>query len=226
MNIDPALLVDRSSISLIDLLISLSIAVLTGLWIVLVYRVTHRGMTYERSFLVTLVMSPPIVSIIMLLIGSNIALSLGLVGALSIIRFRNVIKESRDMVFLLWGIAVGLGTGTHNHQVVLVSAFFLGVVLLVLNFVDYGKTRHRDMVLVLSGTGSCPVESITETISRHLPKVVLRSLEDREDTWEMVCEIRFPGLDVRQQQALIEATRGIDNVEQVSLLAPTLALPI
>ena len=109
MNTQALLAQGQIPISILDMIISLGTAIVIGLWVVLVYRTTHRGLTYERSFLLTILMTAPIVGLVMLLIGSNLALSLGLVGALSIIRFRNVIKDSRDMVFLFWSIAVGLG---------------------------------------------------------------------------------------------------------------------
>ena len=113
MNTDQLLAESQGvAISIVDLLISMSVAIMLGLFIVFVYRVTHRALNYERSFLVTLLMMSPMVALVIMLIGSNLALSLGLVGALSIIRFRNVIKDSRDMAYLFWSIVVGLGSGT------------------------------------------------------------------------------------------------------------------
>jgi len=145
-----------TALSLVDLLVALSLAFLIGLGMALVYRVTFRGFTYDRSFLVTLVTMPPIVAVVMTFISTNLALSLGMVGALSIIRFRTVIKDSRDMVFLFWTIAVGLGCGTFNWGPVTVASLFIASVLLILYFVDYGKSRRRDYVLVLKGAGSGP----------------------------------------------------------------------
>jgi len=87
-------------VSLLDLLVALLVASLIGIFSAWVYQRTHRGMTYERTFIISVIMIGPIISWIIMLIGSNLALSLGMVGALSIIRFRNVIKDSRDMIYL------------------------------------------------------------------------------------------------------------------------------
>ena len=134
--------VGQITISVIDLLISPGVASVIGLLIVAIYRITHRGLTYDPSFLVTLVLTPGIVGVVMLLIGSNIALSLGLVGALSIIRIRTVIKDSRDMVFLFWAIAVGLGSGTMNWTVGFITSGFLAVVILLLSYLQFGKSKN------------------------------------------------------------------------------------
>ena len=83
-----------------------------GLGIALVYKLTHRGLSYEATFLSSLVAIAPVVASVMFFIQGNLVLSLGLVGSLSIIRFRTPIKDSRDMVFLFWSITAGLGAGT------------------------------------------------------------------------------------------------------------------
>jgi len=214
------------AISVIDLLISLGVAFLLGLWVVFTYRITHRGLTYERTFLVTLIMSAPIVGLVMLLIGSNLALSLGMVGALSIIRFRNVIKSPRDMVFLFWTIAIGLGCGTYNWLVIIIASGFISGCLLILHYVEYGKQRHHELVCVLGGAGEPPGSMIVDLLSVYAKDVVVRSLERRPDSWEMVVELRFPVTRLDRQHELLKEVHRIDGVEHVSLLAPHLSLPV
>jgi hypothetical protein len=97
-----------------DTLISLMLAAITGLLISQLYKHTHRGLNYEHTFMAALVLLAPIVSVVMLYIRGDLVLSLGLIGSLSIVRFRTAIKDTRDMVFLFWVIAVGLGAGTYN----------------------------------------------------------------------------------------------------------------
>ena len=145
------------AISLIDLSISLLVAIGLGLFCAGIYRWTHRGLTYERTFSYSVLM-PAIVGLVMMLIGSNLALSLGLVGALSIIRFRTV-KDS-DMVFLFWGIAIGLGCGTFNWIAVGVSSLFIAAIILVLYYLEYGKQQHFDCVLVIDGDGDARRKTI------------------------------------------------------------------
>ena len=97
------------NISITALVLSVILAGVVSLIVAWVYRFTHRGMIYDRTFLITLLLMGPIIAVIITVIGNNIALSIGLVGSLSIVRFRTVIKDSRDLIYLLWGIAIGLG---------------------------------------------------------------------------------------------------------------------
>lgn len=213
-------------ISIIDMLVSLAVAFACGLWAVLVYRLSHRGLTYERSFLVTLLMVAPIVGLVIMLIGSNLALSLGMVGALSIIRFRTVIKDSRDMVYLFWTIAIGLGSGTDNWVVIAVASVVIGLVLLGLHFLQYGKAQHGTFVMVTQGSGDKPSRQVQETLAGSAVEATLRNLEIRETGWEMVLEIRFFNEDPAFHLDLLEQVRALPSVERASLLAPHLTLPV
>jgi uncharacterized membrane protein YhiD involved in acid resistance len=214
------------AISTIDLLLALSLAMLLGLIVALVYRITHRGMNYERSFLVTLVMIGPIVALVMMMIGSSLTLSLGLVGALSIVRFRTVIKDTRDMVYLFWMIAIGLGCGTTNWQAVAIATGFIGVGLLSLNFMKYGHRRHSDYVLVMEGLNEPPMESITQHLGTHASRFELRSMETKDDRWEVVFELRTLSDKVAGEQELVADFKKMAGIERVSLLAPQLTLPL
>jgi hypothetical protein len=214
------------AISIVDLVIAMSVAIALGLFIVSVYRITHRGLNYERSFLVTLLMMSPMVALVIMLIGSNLALSLGLVGALSIIRFRNVIKDSRDMAYLFWSITVGLGSGTYNWTVVLVASILFAAVLLVLYFLEFGKVRSNDYVLVISGAGDKPDDGILDLISSRTEQSGLRTLDLHEDGWELVLELRMTAASSAKESELLAELKTLSGVHKASLLAPQLALPI
>jgi uncharacterized membrane protein YhiD involved in acid resistance len=214
------------AISIVDLVMAMSVAMILGLFIVFVYRVTHRGLNYERSFLVTLLMMSPMVGLVIMLIGSNLALSLGLVGALSIIRFRNVIKDSRDMAYLFWSITVGLGSGTYNWTVVLVASILFAAVLLTLYFLEFGKTRANDYVLVISGEGEQPADGILDLIKNRTEQSGLRTLDIHENGWELVLELRMTAATSAKESELLTELKSLDGVRKTSLLAPQLALPI
>lgn len=209
-----------------DLLTTLFVAFAIGLVIVAVYRISHRGLTYERSFLVTLVMMAPIVALVMMLIGSNLALSLGLVGALSIIRFRNVIRDSRDMVYLFWGVAVGLSCGTFNWSVAAIASVFIGVILLTLHWMQFGIARQSESILVVRGTGDTPGERLAALISQFATMSNLRSLEIEGSDWEIVYEVRIHAGNELDQQKLLKAINEMDGVQRASLMAPHLSLPV
>lgn len=214
------------ALSVTDLLISLSLAALVGGIVVLVYRVTHRGLNYERSFLVSLLLIAPIVAVVMMLIGTNLALSLGMVGALSIIRFRTVIKDTRDMVYLFWAISIGLGCGTYNWIPVLVSAGFIAAVMILLHLLHYGRAVHSDYVLVVAGDRSAPLEAIRPIVSEFAARSEMRSMDANDSGWELVLELRIPTTEEPDGARLLEQIRSLDRVRSVSLLAPQLALPV
>ena len=209
-----------------DALISLSLAAIVGMLISQLYRYTHRGLNYEHTFMATLVLLAPIVSVIMLYIRGDLVLSLGLIGSLSIVRFRTPIKDTRDMVFLFWVIAVGLGSGTYNWGVVVVSSLFIMLIVAALYFVRYGHSRNTDFVLVLAGKKPLQSDTARETIRRHTIDARLRSQEVQDDRWEMVYELRLTELSSQNADALISELKALPGVSEVSLLAPQLALPL
>ena len=209
-----------------DALLSLALASVMGLLISQLYRYTHRGLNYEHTFMAALVLMAPIVSVVMLYIRGDLVLSLGLIGSLSIVRFRTAIKDTRDMVFLFWVIAVGLGSGTYNWGVVVVSSFFVMLLVAVLYFVRYGHTLNTDFVLVLSGETPFQSEAAREAIQRHSVDARLRSFEVQDTHWEMVYELHLTESSSQNAETIITELKALPGVGEVSLMAPQLALPL
>ena len=164
-----------TSDDIFNILFSLLVATILGVVISMIYRLTHRGVNYEMTFMTSLVLITPIVAMVMFFIRGNLVLSLGLVGSLAIIRFRTPIKDTRDMVYLFWSIAVGLGAGTFNWAVVVLSSLFILVVAVVLYAIKYGRGQSHDYVLVVSGGKAMAQEQIREIIQRYAMDSKIRS---------------------------------------------------
>lgn len=211
---------------LFNVLFSLGLAVVIGLLISQIYKHTHRGMNFELVFMTTLVLLAPIVAVVMLFIRGDLVLSLGLIGSLSIIRFRTPIKDTRDMVFLFWVIAVGLGCGTYNWIVVIISTIFITLIMFVMYFIKYGRSRSTDFVLVISGDSPYEETNIDQVIKRHAADARIRSHEIDESSWEVIFELRFPRLSDQVTKNLLQELKSLKGVHKVSLLAPQLALPV
>ncbi len=211
---------------LTDLLFSLFLATATALIISQIYKHTHRGMNFELTFMTTLVLLAPIVAVVMLFIRGDLVLSLGLIGSLSIIRFRTPIKDTRDMVFLFWTIAVGLGCGTYNWAVVIVSTIFITIVMFTLYFFRYGRSRNTDFVLVVAGMSERRGDEMEAVVKRYSPEARVRSHEEEDDLWEVIYELRFPKVEEGTAKNLISELKALQGVQKVSLLAPQLALPV
>ena len=209
-----------------DALISLGLASFMGLLISQLYRYTHRGLNYEHTFMAALVLMAPIVAVVMLYIRGDLVLSLGLIGSLSIVRFRTAIKDTRDMVFIFWVIAVGLGSGTYNWGVVVISSFFVMALVALLYFVRYGHTLNSDYVLVVSGEAPFQSDGAREVVQRASVEARLRSYEVRGERFEMVYELRLGEEASRDTDALVAELRSLSGVAEVSLMAPQLALPL
>ncbi len=211
---------------LFTILFSLGLAVVIAVIISQIYKHTHRGMNFELTFMTTLVLLAPIVAVVMLFIRGDLVLSLGLIGSLSIIRFRTPIKDTRDMVFLFWTIAVGLGCGTYNWIVVIISTIFIALIMFGMHFLKYGRSRSTDFVLVISGQAPYEETDLEGVIKRHAADARVRSHEVEEGAWEVIFELRFPRLSEPVTKKLIQELKALKGVRKVSLLAPQLALPV
>jgi hypothetical protein len=162
----------------------------------------------------------------MLYIRGDLVLSLGLIGSLSIIRFRTPIKDTRDMVFLFWVIAVGLGAGTFNWAIVAISTPIIAIVVALLYFFRYGNSPNSDFILIISGEGNYQRETAETMINRYSSNYRIRSFNIEGDFWEIIFELRFSNNKAQSAEGLISDLKTIEKVGKVSLLAPQLALPL
>ena len=134
-----------SSVSILDMAVSLILAFGIGMFIFLVYKKTYQGVMYSSSFGTTLVALTMITTVVILAVTSNVVLSLGMVGALSIVRFRTAIKEPLDIAFLFWAIAVGIVLAAGMIPLAVIGSVIIGIILLV--FVN--KKSHCNPILSL-----------------------------------------------------------------------------
>lgn len=209
----------------VNILFSMILALLIGVIISQVYKHTQRGMSHEQTFVTSLVLLAPIVCLVMLFIRGNLILSLGLIGSLSIVRFRSPIKDTRDMVFLFWSIVVGLGTGTNNWTVTILGSIVVVAAIFVLYLVKYGRSQNQDYVLVLGGENQPNFSAVQSVIQQYAQYSNIRSQELHEAAWEMVLELGFKAPDGLVFENLVRDLKALDAVGHVSLLAPQLSLP-
>jgi len=217
-------LMAMTSDDVVNILVSLIVSIVIGVIISQTYKLTHRGVNFESTFMTSLIMLAPIVSVVMFFIQGNLVLSLGLVGSLSIIRFRTPIKDTRDMVYLFWVIAVGLGAGIYNWGTVILSSLVILILIIVLFFIKYGRSQNSDYVLVLSGKNTPEVELIGNVIQQFAVDAKMRSQSIDQDMWEIVYELHLIENTLTTTK-IIEELKNIGMVTNVSLLAPQLALP-
>lgn len=172
------------SLTLDRILLALVTTFLVTLFIFWVYRKTFNGVIYTREFNVSLVLTGLVVALVTLPISSNIALSLGMVGALSIIRFRTAIKDPKDIVFTFWAIAVGIICGAGLYMVAIVGAPIIGLFMFLLTRVPF--RRSEAFLLVTHYTSEAESD-----IQKALPKHKIRSRTVTPDGIELMVEVRM-----------------------------------
>lgn len=144
---------------LIGLLLSFALSVLIG-W---VYQITHRGTSYTQSFVLTLVLNGMIVAIIMLVVGSNIARAFSLVGALSIIRFRNAVKETRDVGFIFFTMAIGMAVGTRFYLLAVIAAVVISLVILMMTRFNWFARQSLSQILRVQVPNNAPFDRLFDS---------------------------------------------------------------
>lgn len=177
-----------TSVSLLDMAIALILAFGLGLFIFLVYKKTFNGVMYSSSFGVTLIALTMITTIVILAVTSNVVLSLGMVGALSIVRFRTAIKEPLDIAFLFWSIGVGIVLAAGMIPLAVIGSVIIGVILLV--FVN--KKSHINPYIVVVRCENHNVETqVTGFLNEKTDRCVVKSKSARKGEIELNMEIRL-----------------------------------
>lgn len=177
-----------TSVSILDMLIAMILAFAIGMFIFLVYKKTYQGVMYSSSFGVTLVALTMITTLVILAVTSNVVLSLGMVGALSIVRFRTAIKEPLDIAFLFWSIAVGIVLAAGIILLAVFGSIIIGVILIV--FVNK-KTSLMPYIIVLSCAGHDAETKANDFIRSKVNRFVVKSKSVQKGNIELNIEIRL-----------------------------------
>ncbi len=177
-----------TSVSLLDMALALILAFGIGLFIFFVYKKTYSGVMYSASFGTTLVALTMITTVVILAVTSNVVLSLGMVGALSIVRFRTAIKEPLDIAFLFWSIAVGIVLAAGMIPLAVIGSVIIGVILLV--FVNRKSSANPYMV-VLSCTDHTSELKAKEFLETKTLRCVVKSKTAQKGAVELNMEIRL-----------------------------------
>ena len=177
-----------TSVSILDMVLALALAFGIGLFIFLVYKKTYQGVMYSSSFGVTLVALTMITTVVILAVTSNVVLSLGMVGALSIVRFRTAIKEPLDIAFLFWSIAVGIVLAAGMIPLAVIGSVVIGLILLV--FVN--RKSHCNPYIVVIRCADHDSETAAKTyLDSQVHKCVVKSKTAQAGSVELNLEIRM-----------------------------------
>ena len=201
-----------TTLSSADILAGLAVAIAAGLFILLIYKFTMQQVTFNRSFCVSLLLVSVISAMMVLTITSNLALSLGMVGALSIIRFRTAIKDASDTAFLFWSVAAGITAGAGYYMLTMIGCLAVGLVCLIstvlFNFMD------KPFLLVVRAGNDEAVGEVEAILNAYRIRFSLSSMVENGENVEMIYEL---GINPRKQRP-VSALREIDGVYSVSIV--------
>ena len=198
-----------TAVSLFDMALAMLVAFGLGVFIFWMYKRTYQGVMYSTSFGVTLVALTMITTLIILAVTSNIILSLGMVGALSIVRFRTAIKEPLDIAFLFWSIAVGIVLAAGMIPLAVFGSLFIG---LVINVFANRQTSTRPFLAIIDCTDSAAEAQAGKILTAHATRVSLKSKTARAGHIELTYELRLQDGQtdfINRLQALKDVTSAV-----------------
>ena len=201
-----------TSFSVLDTVIALGLAFALGLFIFYVYKKTFNGVMYSASFGVSLMAMTLITTLIILAVTSNVILSLGMVGALSIVRFRTAIKEPMDIVFLFWSISAGIVTGAGLIPLAVFGSLFIGIILVI--FVNK-KSSDTPYIVVVNCKDDTSEKAVTEKINSSVKKSMVKSKSVSSNGIELTIEVRLKDATTQFVNE-ISAIDGVSNAVLVS----------
>ncbi len=194
-------------------LLVLLVAFLVSLIIYLTYKNTYTGVLYNPRFNVSLIMITMITTMVMVVIGSNISVSLGMVGALSIIRFRTAVKDPRDTAFIFWCVVSGLACGTQNYTIVIVGSVFICLILFLFKkFI----TKNNKYVLIIKGK-SFDLKEVEKTLDKKLKDYICKGKYISVNGMEIIYDVKIK--DSKISDDIIVSLSKVSGVNTINIVS-------
>lgn len=205
------------TVSIQTALLMLLLAFCIGQLIGWVYMWTHTGLSYSQMFASSLVVLPPLVAVVMMLVAGNLLLAIGLLAVFAMVRFRNVLKDTRDTVFILWSIVQGMAVGTASFSTAVVTALLISAIFLYLRMTSFGGRHRYDVVLHLNWGGDPSGLSELRPLLRRFS--VRAQLAGQRPLGDDGLDVSYRLLlrDPSRSRELITSLESVEQVRQVSL---------
>ena len=194
----------------LQVIITLIIGLLVGLYIWFIYKKTFAGVMYSRSFGITLVMMTVVTALMLMLINNSLTLSLGMVGALSIVRYRTAIKDPLDTVFIFWAVGQGIAIGTKFYDVAVIAGIVIGIFLLV---ISSGKGKGSMGYLLILHYNDMAADAVRK-MTKQLPGARVKSKVVRPDSTELTMELRLKD----NETGFVEKFLRVEGVYDATLI--------
>ncbi|MDO5844253.1 MAG: DUF4956 domain-containing protein [Methanocorpusculum sp.] len=201
-----------SDFSLTDMIIAIGLSFALGLFILFIYKKSFTGVMYSSGFGLSLVAMSMITAMIILAIGSNIILSLGMVGALSIVRFRSAVKDPMDIAYLFWAISVGIVLGAGLIPLAVFGTAFIGIIIYVFSI---RKPKDKPYILIVDCASEETEEKVDSVLKGAVKKHLVRSKTVSESGIELTVEVRLRDME----SSFVNKVSGLDGVNRAVLVS-------
>ena len=200
----------NSDLSTTSVLVALVIAAAMGIYIFCVYRTVCRKAFYSKSFAISLPLIAMITASSIFAIQSNAVISLGMVGALSIVRFRTAVKDPMDLAFLFWTISVGIICGAGLHEVAVMGSLLISIVMLGLHFIPHAAPA---LLLLVNGTDPKVQEELEKAVKENTQTCKVKSRNVSKHRLDIIFEVK-----VKNEAALLDSVLALDSIVKANLL--------
>ncbi len=208
------------SISATDVIANVLVAMICGITIALLYKYTYKGLNYSASFTISLILLTMITAIVIMVIGNNLARAFGMVGAMSIIRFRTAVKDASDIMFIFFALSIGLAAGVKLYSIAVFGTLIVGGVFLILTRFSFALPQNREFLLqITAGSPDLPENPFQELFKKYCRKQKLVNVktigEDAAELMEFSYYINLK--DESRGKSLVTAMKKLPGVKSVNL---------
>ncbi|GAB4241993.1 MAG: DUF4956 domain-containing protein [Saprospiraceae bacterium] len=201
-----------------DFAANMLVALVCGLIIALVYRLTYRGASYSATFVSSLVLLSLITAVVILVIGNNLARAFGLVGAMSIIRFRTAVRDVQDIVFIFFALTIGMAAGVGLNSVAIAGTLFISLIILLLDNIGFGRPARLKHLLQVTHSGTTDSEAALKGVLRsYCKRIQLINIRQLNGNHEVETFYHLSLRNKSKQEEFIRALRELPDVTQVNL---------
>lgn len=204
-----------------EIIINLILSFVLGLIISVVYKYTHKGLSYSQSFMITNIFVAVIVCMVIMIIGNSLARAFALVGALSIIRFRTVVKDTKDTAYIFWSLAAGMASGTGSYFLAIAGTFIITSIAFILDKTNFGSIIKSEFILQFRTiSNNSEISSLfNKTISKFSKSSTLLSSESSEDGESIKLSFDIVLKDEKNQTELISELSKIAGLKEIVIIA-------
>lgn len=203
-------LTSGANLTVIDVLVGLTASLLCAAIISWTYRASYQGVLYQKSFNLSLILISLVTTSVIMVISGNLVLSLGMVGALSIVRFRAAIKDPLDIVYMFWAVAIGIANGVANIKVSLTATIVISILILLLNRLPFGTIAY--LVILKYNADEEPI--FLEVLNQNTSQYIIKSKNIKNGQVELIAEAR-----IKKENELSKNLTELEGFVDLSLLA-------